>query len=396
MPPQSSNAASEQLIAMIRRREWKTVRSRLLLLSPSSTGANGCVVHHNLSTPLHMACLYRAPHDIIRLLVHGFPQALFVQDTQGWTPLHVNLLYGTDETTTLFLIRAGGPTAAGLTCKLVGSPLHLACRHGSSETVLQALLKERPDMVACSTAGGLLPANLLSKSFYRLSKQQRHYNTSSSTSGTSSAATAVQDGEKKLVRQLDMFLRAFQQSTRRTHSSLDCSCLVDRPHVRDMVAFQIGCATQTNYLQLSQRHYPAQTAADLRDYQMGPLPLHVAAQYPAAAQQSSLQQLDPLQWLLQAHSAAAAVPDAWQQGRLALHTAISVGKRHWATGVEALLAAEPAACQERDPVTGLRPFQLAAVTLLATQQGGSEAESVDTIFRLLLACPHVSERERRT
>jgi hypothetical protein len=44
-----------------------------------------------ISRHFHLACIFRAPYDILPLLVRLYPQALLHQDTEGWTP-HVNLL----------------------------------------------------------------------------------------------------------------------------------------------------------------------------------------------------------------------------------------------------------------------------------------------------------------
>lgn len=37
-------------------------------------------------TPLHQACTFRAPYEVIRVMVEAFPEALHVEDEQGRTP----------------------------------------------------------------------------------------------------------------------------------------------------------------------------------------------------------------------------------------------------------------------------------------------------------------------
>jgi ankyrin repeat protein len=38
--------------------------------------------------PLHYACMFRAPLDVIRYLVHAYPGSLQVTDNNGELPLH--------------------------------------------------------------------------------------------------------------------------------------------------------------------------------------------------------------------------------------------------------------------------------------------------------------------
>jgi hypothetical protein len=130
---------SDRLVKSILGCDRPAVRCRLLLYPAD---ANSRIVNRNLATPLHLACIFR-PYDIVALFVQIYPQALLHQDT------------------TLFFIRAGGPLAAGLQSKfLVGAPLHLACCHGSSTSIICALLAQGPAMVTRRTESGEYPATL--------------------------------------------------------------------------------------------------------------------------------------------------------------------------------------------------------------------------------------------
>jgi len=91
----------------------------------------------NNATSLHLACLYRAPKDLVEMILDFNPNSLLCQDSEGWTPIHVVLLYGNDEETAIMLIRRGGKEAVSIQSPIVGSPLHLAFRHGCSANIIQ-------------------------------------------------------------------------------------------------------------------------------------------------------------------------------------------------------------------------------------------------------------------
>jgi len=113
------------------------------------------------TTPLHAACLYRAPHDVILHLIRADPSSLVTTDAESWIPLHVHLLYSSHEPTTLALIHPGGLKAANLHLRFGGASLHLACRHGAGLTVLQALVALAPAQIATPTPSGTLAAHML-------------------------------------------------------------------------------------------------------------------------------------------------------------------------------------------------------------------------------------------
>jgi hypothetical protein len=378
----------DRLVKSIRCCDWPAVRRRLRLCPAD---ANSRIVKHNLATPLHLCCVFRAPYDIITLLVQLYPQALLHQDTEGWTPLHVNLLYGTDEDTTLFLIHAGGAPAC-VQSKFVGAPLHLACRHGSSARALRALVLQRPDVVTHRTLSGGYPANLLFRSFLRVSRSITMSGVHRTTEDAAAAAEAL---EWEFVRQLDMFEIA---SHGKKHLVKACTTTRNskRPHLRDVIIFQNEYATETNYLLMAMKLYTNTAAAEMVDDVTGPLPLHVAARYPVRTMPAQWPHkvpvpLEPLKSLIQMcpKQFAVACKRTDSSGRLALHMALDQGRRGWSQGIEALVMRAPESLLKDDPVTGLLPFQLAAAATSAEPESkGSSAETTETIYRLLLACPH--------
>jgi hypothetical protein len=382
--------APDRLIKSIRCRDWPAVQYYLRLCP---VDANSRIVNHNFATPLHLACIFRAPHDIITLLVQLYPQALLIQDTEGWTPLHVNLLYGTDEETTLFLIHSGGAQPACVQSKFVGAPLHLACRHGSSARALRALLVQRPDVVTLKTLSGGYPANLLFRSFLRVSRSI----IMSGVHATSEAAAVAADLlDREFVRQLDMFLKASQGKKPLPISEIGST---SRPHLRDVIVFQNEFAMETNYLLMAMKLYTMKAAAEMLDDVSGPLPLHVAVRYPVRSMPQQWPHktplpLEPLQSLIQMcpKQFVVACKQKDSCGRLALHIALIRGRRGWREGIETLVLTAPESLLKDDPVTGLLPFQLAAAAAASAEpesKGSSiQITTTETIFLLLLACPH--------
>jgi ankyrin repeat protein len=383
--------APNELVKSIRSRDWQAVHCHLRLCPAD---ANSRIVDHNLATPLHLACIFRAPHDIITSLVQLYPQALLHQDTEGWLPLHVNLLYGTDEETTLFLIHAGGAQTSCVQSKFVGAPLHLACRHGSSARVLWALLAQRPDVVTLRTDSGGYPSNLLFRSFLRVSQST----IMSGIHTTSEAAAAAAEAhDRGFVRQLDIFLIASHGKNPPPLAKTTSTRNRERPHLRDVIVFQNKFAMETNYLLMAMKLYPHTAATDMVDDVPGPFPLHVAALYPVRTMPEQLWPhkvpvpLDPLKILNQMcpEQFVVACERTDSSGRLALHMALDQGHRGWREGIDVLVASYPESLLKHDPVTGLLPFQLAAAATSAEPETKySSVKTTETIFRLLLAYPH--------
>ena len=96
---------TKTLLQLIRRRDWDGCKYRLLTYPWDAQYRDRS---GNNSMPLHLVCLYRAPIEVVTMLVDAHPRALLAQDTEGWTPIHLILLYGGDEEIALLLIRRGG------------------------------------------------------------------------------------------------------------------------------------------------------------------------------------------------------------------------------------------------------------------------------------------------
>jgi hypothetical protein len=237
-------AATDELVRLIEHRDWAAARQRILT---HPWDAQFQLDSGNCSTPLHLALLYRAPHEMVTLLLSANPAALHTQDLEGWTPLHVNILYGGEERTTILLIRRGR-RAASIHSRFVGSPLHLACRHGSSAEILKELLKVAPEQVRVSSEAGLTPATLLYKSHIR-------YN-------------SLEDLEKTkcLISKLNLLMAA--EEARESLEDLE----LEKPSLERVICFQFNHADGTDYVRLFLEAYPLDPGTSLA--------LHTAVGFP--------------------------------------------------------------------------------------------------------------------
>lgn len=96
--------------------------------------------------------------------------------------------------------------------------------------------------------------------------------------------------------------------------------------------------------------------------------------------------------LCQIYPNASHTPDV--TGRVPLALAISSGKP-FHQGIQQLLNAKPQLLTEIDPVTGLYPFMMAALSL-SLDHTKEAVTSVNTTYRLLRECPELSHYHRNT
>lgn len=342
---------TSHLLDLIRRRDddWHLVRLRII----SHPNDVRYKTSHQ-ATVLHQACLYRTSLDMIELLLNAYPDAIIAQDSEGWTPLHVALLYGANEELCLLLIRRGGVTKDG---RYIGSPLHLACRHGASAPILQALLNANPAMAVQPNEAGAKPAHLVWRDFRKRSSgyaieelQEEH----------------VEDLLHRIGWILDAARgRKLQQQSRRRNDET-----ASIPSLHDVVDLH---SELHHLISIMIRLYPEQCSR--RDTK-GNLPLHVAASVrPNKGPSLSLlsfrrNNTDVLDQILHAYPSAANLPDG--TGRLPLHLAV-LSERTWKTGICSLVQASPQSITTRNILTHRYPAQ--------------EARDVDTIYQLILAWP---------
>jgi ankyrin repeat protein len=365
------------LMQDIQQKNWDAARGRLRTYAIEAQFRS----ESSRKTPLHVALMNRAPRDVVDMLLEAHPNALFAQDAEGWTPLHVSILYNvrSDDDTTRNIIRLGGRIGGCLHSRYVGSPLHLACRHSCSHEVLIELLKVSPNQVRVRNEAGMTPANLLWKAFVR----------HKSLKEPSEAQV--------LLEQLCLLLAASNGSPILDHRVL--------PSFDQALAFQQRYADETDFVRVLLWFHPRTLQDPLE------IPLHRAAAYyttcrsiiSASIPGSSATQ-DPMKHVLDRltdKNLAAASASCDTLGRLPIHYAIATGKRTWRLGLlDQLIRLHPDGLLRRDPLTGLYPFQLAALANEETPPIKSSTShhectlnsaivALETVYQLLRKSPQV-------
>lgn len=360
----------------IRQRDWDSARIRVLS-HPSDSNFRSKQM--NNATPLHLACLYRAPADLVQMILEANPEALFSQDSEGWTPLHVILLYGSDEETALLLIQRGGFRAASIHSRIVGAPLHLACRHGCSTAIIRALLRVYPAMATTANEYNTKPAKIL---WYHFSRKNEHL-LNELSENKQSGELSDKEGKsiRDLIDQLTLLLRAAKGrqyiDANNSNPQQNFSVIHDVLGATDDTLGEL-----TQFLSLVIFLYPEQVHA-VDD--VGNLPLHVAAssrpsrssdnqslpfESNRAADVAANFNTDPMDVLLQHYPIAASIPN--RQGLLPLHIALAKGRRTWRSGIASMVLAAPHVLIRRDTETKLLPFQLAAVAMEAGSSNNND------------------------
>jgi len=312
------------------------------------------------------------------MLLDAYPEALFQQDSSGWTPLHLTILHGGDEETILLLIRRGGKIVASVQSPYIGSPLHLACRHIAPLAVLEALVKANIEMVTAPNEYGTKPADLVWTQFLRQSRNKHVFNVVVRPDENRSDININHPSIKDLIERIKILLAAVSTAGRENQNQ-------NEPlKIHDLVSNLPRLGDISPLLNIVVRLYPEQVR--IMD-QNGNYPLHLVARNPGIGQAPQLFSLglpwsrDPMEIIVSSYPLAASVMD--RNGNLPLHLALKTGQRKWGTELSSLVSAYSEALQLRDRETGLLPFQLAAVF-----PAKNDLDSLGTIFELLLACPH--------
>ena len=370
----SQPVPTEQLVERIRNRDWEGARQRAVT-HPWDARYRTCSGSN--STALHLVCVYRAPPDVVQVVLDAHPEAIMATDGEGWTPLHVAFLYGADERTALLLIKRGGALVAAMQSRLVGSPLHVACRHGVSTRVLQELLQTNPKMATICNESGTKAGTLL---WYEYAKNPS--NELVIQDFLMNRPVDVKDpGVAKLMHRIQILLDAT--------TGRDMKDSSDPISIHEVVAYQSKLGLGS-VIPLAVRLYPDQLST--RDTN-GNLPLHIAVSMPMERTRQRFgrfQEVNAVDALLQSYPQAASIANG--DGRLALHLALRYGRRNWNTGIEKLVDAEPRALTTRDVETHFYPVQLAAVSCSGNDDyndNDDNLESLTTVYQLLLAWPPV-------
>mmetsp|Transcript_4757 Transcript_4757/g.6939 ORF Transcript_4757/g.6939 Transcript_4757/m.6939 type:complete len:803 (-) Transcript_4757:78-2486(-) len=119
----------------------------------------------NYWTALHHACSRRCPHaDVVESLLSAYPQALVETDDRGWTPLHQACRFKAPKEVVRLLLRAYpelGKRAAGMRNGEGRSALWLALRYDAPKGVADLLLQADPSAVLDEDREGGSPLTLV-------------------------------------------------------------------------------------------------------------------------------------------------------------------------------------------------------------------------------------------
>lgn len=242
------------------------------------------------------------------------------------------------------------PPAATLTKKNGDLPLHIACYSGASIEVLRALLEHEPSTVCATTKYGTTPIMALWDGY------KPHVTPS-----------LRRDGYSAVCKKSQLLLEAVAQTQGMV--AVDTGeplCL--------HAAMRMECCDSLLYFILEEyKHQISQCDGQ------GRLPLHLAVA-PGIPHRRRLWRC-VFESLLAEYPEAARTPDP-VTGRLALHTMACNPAYTW-DELEVVFQAAPRTIIDRDPVTGLPPFCLAAT---------NKSPSVEVSFCLLAAQPDVLAR----
>jgi len=381
------------------------------------------------ASPLHLSCLCRAPSDVIMCLFSVNPPAIFVQDTEGWTPLHELLKLSThnyNHETVLFpLIQTWGlpchasTRSSSLHTTYGYTPLHIACQHNASSQIIRQLLHAHPSMCCAVDENGETPGYILWDKFIRQLK-----NRVTLTRVGRRGRSLFQDVDlTRLLEKIGLFFQAAAIVASCSYPELYPSLtskkiktgdfhIIDLNHENDPYAKRLPhlavefcdlLCLQCDFLYLIFRLYP-ETLLEPDHNDRDRLPLHKAAAFTQkrsylrkacrrrkhSFQRSSANDV-VLEELVRACPQAAEVRDG--DGRLPLFLAIETGKEQ---GIPLIFYSYPNVLMTRDSISHLFPFMYAAcckeeITLKKEGNIVSQKEdsltSLTAIYGLLRASP---------
>ncbi len=94
--------------------------------------------------PIHLACSYSAPVDIIHALMDAYPDGLKSRGKHGFNPLHIACKKSLNEKIILEIIQIC-PEAVSQKDEYGRLPLHLACQNSLPFAVIRALIESYPN-----------------------------------------------------------------------------------------------------------------------------------------------------------------------------------------------------------------------------------------------------------
>ena len=320
---------------------------------------------HWHETPLYLACQHEPPIEALSAIIEAHPESVRIASRENQD-----------------------------------LPIHIACRYQASTAILEALLKHFPETALVPTKWGRTPITTLcdarrkenkdatlialcdDKEFWNkvlvvLSAIARTYHNGVPYMYSEISSRDVNPGDAKM--EFAPFLAPLEEeSTFFVHAAVSLGAQ--------------GCPVEV--LSSVMKKYPEQVFQ--RD-QWGRLPLHVGIQRITWSKHRK-RRLKPkeqpfLTVLLDAFPLAAREQACNDNGRYPLHSAIANGHA-WEGGIRDIFLAAPEILSVRDPISGLFPFQLAALPAVA--KISKEMDSFETSYRLLRARPDIIDRIQPT
>ena len=139
---------------------WTRVHS-LSLSHPASARYSG----PDRWTALHHCCSRRCPHAyVVEALFRAYPAALLCLDEKQWTPLHHAARFKAPRDVVQLLLKDHpdmGRTAASKRCSKGRSPLFYAIRYDAPDGVVELLLEANPEAVLEPDRDGVTPLALV-------------------------------------------------------------------------------------------------------------------------------------------------------------------------------------------------------------------------------------------
>ncbi len=369
------------LLSLVQSYDWNGAFSRIINF-PEECKAIGVQGR----TPLHVACDHDAPAAVIQALMKAYPEASLEVGTSNMNPLHITCSshHASPQVVQVLLETSGlGRQMSSMRDVDGDTPLHAACRCGAPMEVLQLLLQAHPSAVNERDYEGLTPLHRLWVRYFVILGD----GVIRGVKGPGDITGELGEAWKKTELLLRCaYLGSLQMMKKDTiFHPMHAMAAVDLPRPVVKIATIIY---RDRLLQRDENGMtPLLIAAMAPVYQVRDLSddgymledrIHGDGDtYEEMAYEEDVDNSQPsvIDIIMEAAPAAATMPDP--SGRLALHLAISAGKR-WHQGVRAILDGYPEALTQEDSANGLVPFWQASVVL---------RPDCGTIFELLRRDP---------
>jgi len=326
--------------------------------------------------------------------------AVMWTDGQGWTPLHVAMLYGLREEAVVLLIKYGGSEAVMSRNNMGWTPLLLALRHGANTRIIQCLLEADCRSSLIGNHAAVTPVLMLWFTYDKNNNHRRavggrvrrdhshhnRYNDSTmldddddNVDNSAMVADDLSGSFLTMWNEMILLLKAASfsdDSAGSEPSSLSSFHDGNREALWYVLHASIKYMAPTEFIKLVMKMHPEQLRHKDAD---GRLPLHIAA---ACAKADHYCLIDQLVLL---YPNAAIISD--YSGRLPLNLSLDNGGMTWQTGVQRIFQAAPEIIQVRDAGSKLYPFMLAAAHSCRRGDDDDCPAKLDTIYKLLCANP---------